>query len=282
VRRMLLVAVLVGACAGAVHVGTAQAISPCGTFNASGTLTADCEAPLIVNASGITVNLGGHKVICNADIDGLTIDNGVSSALVENGRVTSGSSTCANDIIVEGDSNRLLGLGADDADNQGIEVDGDGNQLMAVDSSFNGNDGLIVLGDRNVIRGSRFTGNVDDGAGFFLGVGNTLQHNYVAFNGDKGIIAGASATGIVNNQSAFNGNAGIYLSDGSTFSFVYLNQTYRNDVGIWINNTSSHDIVIVNGSYANFIWDMEDDNANCDGNVWFNNLFVSANQNCIS
>jgi Right handed beta helix region len=281
VRRMLLLAVVVGACAGAVHVGTAQAISPCGTFNASGTLTADCEAPLIVNASGITVNLGGHKVICNADIDGLTIDNGVSSALVENGRVTSGSSTCANDIIVEGDSNRLLGLGADDADNQGIVVDGDKNQLTAVDSSFNTNDGVIVLGDGNIVRSSRFTGNGDDGAGVFLGSFNILQHNYVAFNGDKGIIVGGDHTSIFNNQSAFNSTAGIYLSDGSTLSVVYLNQTYRNDVGIWINNTSSLNIVIINGSYANFIWDMEDDNANCDSNNWFTNLFTTANQACI-
>src|SRR5216117_2509153 len=98
---MLFLAVLVGAYAGAVHVGTAQAISPCGSFNSSATLSADCEAPLIVNASGITVNLGGHKVICNNDIDGVVFDV-VSFSLLENGRVTSGSSTCANDIVVEG------------------------------------------------------------------------------------------------------------------------------------------------------------------------------------
>jgi len=141
-------------------------------------------------------------------------------------------------------------------------------------------DGGIVFGDSNVIRSSRFTGNGDDGVSFFEGSDNILQHNYVAFNGDKGIISGSDSTIIFNNQSAFN-SVGIYLSDGSVGTAVSLNQTYRNNVGIQI-ATSSHDVVSFNGSYANFTWDMEDDNASCDTDIWFNNLFVSANQGCIS
>src|SRR5262245_11138556 len=278
-RRMLLLAVLVAACAGAVHVGSAQAIAACGTFNSSGTLTADCAAPLIVNRDGITVNLGGHKVICNTTSKGVVFDV-VSNSLLENGRVTSGSSACVNGIDVDGDSNQVLGVGVDSASNQGIGVSGDFNRITAVDSSFNGNDGVIVFGDGNVVRSSRFTGNGDDGASTFNGLGNSFRHNYVAFNGDKGIIAGSDFTVIFNNQSAFN-DVGIYLSDGSKNNLVILNQTYRNDVGIWINSTSSDNLLDTNGSYANFIWDMQDDNASCDSNAWLNNLFVTGNQGCI-
>jgi len=277
---MLLLAVLVAACVGAVHVGTAQAISACGSFNSSATLTADCVAPLNITASGITVDLGGHKVICNSSVEGVVFIF-ASRSVLKNGRVTSGSGNCMDGVIVGGFSNQLLGVGVDSASAQGILVEGGGNRLTAVDSSFNGNDGVIVFGDGNVIRSSRFTGNGDDGASFFQGADNILQHNYVAFNGDKGIISGADSTIIFNNQSAFNG-VGIYLSDGSTGNALSLNQTYRNNVGIQINPTSNHDVVSFNGSYANFTWDMQDDNASCDTDLWFDNLFVSANQGCIS
>src|SRR5262245_48582753 len=135
---MLLVAVLVAACAGAVHVGSARAISACGTFNSSGTLTADCVAPLIVNRDGITVNLGGHKVICNNGLTTGVVFDMVSHSLLENGRVTSGSASCQDGVIVEGDSNQVLGVGVDSAVVQGILVNGEGNRLTKVDSSFNG------------------------------------------------------------------------------------------------------------------------------------------------
>jgi hypothetical protein len=112
--------------------------------------------------------------------------------------------------------------------------------------------GLVDSHPRRRLLGLGFT--IPD----FLGFGNTLRHNYVAFNGDKGIISGSTSTIIFNNQSAFN-DVGIYLSDGSKGNLVSLNQTCRNDVGIWINATSNHDAVSVNGSYLNFTWDMQDE-----------------------
>src|SRR5437867_8357679 len=95
-RRLLLTVLVVG-CAGAVNVGSAQAIADCGTITASTTLTADCAAPLVVGASGITVNLGGHSVLCNGSpfvFDGIEIPDGVSSSTVMNGSVRGGTGTC--------------------------------------------------------------------------------------------------------------------------------------------------------------------------------------------
>jgi hypothetical protein len=99
-------------------------------------------------------------------------------------------------------------------------------------------------------------------------------------NDDKGIISGANSTIIYGNHSLFN-DKGIYLSDGSTGSLLELNQTYENNVGIQINNTSFGNLVFLNGSYANGL-DMEDDNANCDTNLWTLNVFSTSNQNCIN
>ena len=162
----------------------------------------------------------------------------------------------------------------------GIDVTGDSNSLLLVTGNRNGDNGLLVLGSNNTVRQSTFAANGDDGAGFFTGVGNSITRSRTFLNNDKGIIVGASATLVTENHSFFN-DIGLYFSDGSVGSTAVLNQTYANDVGIWINSTSKSNSVVFNGSYANHTWDMEDDNASCDSNLWFNNLFSTANQSCI-
>ncbi len=280
-RKFLLLALAVAACAGAVHVGSAQALATCGTFTASTTLTADCAAPLTANASGITIDLGGHVVRCDSATFGIIIPALVSNVTVKNGSVRGGLSSCIDDIEVRGDSNHLTSVGAFNASSHGFSVFGDSNTMLLITGNFNGDGGVVVFGDNNTIRQGQFAGNGDDGAEFFLGTGNTIARSRTFLNSDKGIIVGASNTSVLENQSFFN-HVGLYFSDGSTGSLAFLNQTYRNDLGIWINGTSTDNTIIINGSYANFIWDMADDNTNCDSNLWFNNLFSTANQSCIS
>jgi hypothetical protein len=279
-KRLLLVAALVAACAGAVHVGTAQAIAPCGSFAVSTTLTADCAAPLGISQSGITIDLGGHSVICDvAAPKGVFIPFFIAFSTVRNGTVRGGLSSCVNDIQVDGASNNLTSVRAFDASNQGIEVQGDSNTLLLVTANGNGNDGVIVFGDDNIVRQSTFAANGDDGASFFTGSGNGIARSRTFLNSGSGIINGANQTVIQQNHSFFN-TTGIKFTDGSSDSTAVLNQTYQNSIGIWVKSSTSDDIVF-NGSYANSIWDMEDDNANCDSNLWFNNLFSTANQSCI-
>jgi hypothetical protein len=84
----------------------------CGTITASTTLSADCAAPLIVGANGITINLGGRSVVCDAPEPwGILVPFGTSSVAVQNGTVRGGLSTCADDVNVGGDSNRLSRCG---------------------------------------------------------------------------------------------------------------------------------------------------------------------------
>jgi hypothetical protein len=281
VLKFLLLILAVAACAGALHVGTAQAISPCGSFTSSTTLTADCAAPLLVGGSGITIDLGGHSVVCDvAASTGVLIPFFVSSSTLRNGAVRGGLSSCVNDIQVDGSSNNVTSVRAFDASNQGIEVTGDSNTLLLVTANGNDNDGLIVFGDNNTIRQGTFAANGDDGASFFTGSANAITRSRTFLNAGSGIILGANNSVASENHSFFN-TTGIKFTDGSSGSVAVLNQTYRNSFGIWV-KSSMNDSIVFNGSYANFIWDMEDDNANCDGNLWFNNLFSTANQACIN
>ena len=221
-------------------------------------------------------------MVCDTpELWGILIPFGTSNVTVQNGVVRGGLSSCVDDVNIAGNSNQLTSLRLVDASNQGVTVGGDSNTLLSVTANFNDNDGLIVFGDDNLIRLGSFAANGDDGASFFLGTGNSITRSRSFLNNGRGILVGASNTVVTQNQSFFNAT-GISFSDGSTGSIAVLNQTYRNDVGIWIKSTSTTDIVTINGSYANFVWDMEDDNANCDSNVWFNNLFSTANQSCIS
>src|SRR5262249_38191171 len=88
-RRLLLLAIVSAACFGVVQVGVAHAINACGTISSSTTLSADCSGTLTVGASGITVDLGGHSVICSGAPGTFGIQvGGWSDVLVKNGSVT--------------------------------------------------------------------------------------------------------------------------------------------------------------------------------------------------
>jgi parallel beta-helix repeat protein len=67
--RKLLLGLLLVTIAGLGNAGAAGAQSappPCGVVTRSTTLTSDCTGPLVVAASGITVNLNGHTVSCGS------------------------------------------------------------------------------------------------------------------------------------------------------------------------------------------------------------------------
>ncbi len=278
-KRLVLLGVVLAVCAGAVHVGSAQALAVCGTISVSTTLTADCAAPLTVDASGITVDLGGHSVVCDTPApEGIFVDPGVSNTTVRNGTVRPGLSACLEGVNVEGHSNRLTSLRAFGAI-EGFVVGGESNTLLLVTASFNFDDGMAVFGSNGIIRQATLTQN-GNGADFIIGTGNTITRSRSFLNTFTGITIGGNST-FVNQNQLFLNNTGIYLSGGSRGSTVALNQVYSNVTGIYIDGTSSDNDVVINGSFANSDVDMRDDNANCDSNLWFDNLFSTANQSCI-
>jgi hypothetical protein len=277
--RKFLVLVAVAASFGVLQVGVAHAAA-CGVVTSSTTLTSDCVAPLIVGASGITVDLNNHAVVCNLNVDGILVPNFVSSVHVRNGRVTSGLSPCFNGLDVKGSSSVFSALHIRDATHQGVQVDGDSNRLTAITSDRNVGDGFIVFGSDNTITSSSAADNDDDGISFFVGSDNTVLASRAVGNADKGIISGSSRTLILSNISSNNGR-GIYLSDNSTGSLVLSNSTTNNVIGIEINPTSSSNRVVGNISLSNTLFDLSDDNANCDSNFWAFNVFGTRNQSCI-
>jgi copper-binding protein NosD len=279
VRKFLLLTLAIAACAGAAHVGTAQAIAACGTITSSTTLAADCSAPLIVGASGIVVDLGGHSVVCNSSqAVGLSVPNGTSAVTVRNGKVRANNATCLEGVNVEGDFNQVTSV-TESGGSDGFVVGGDSNTLLLATAASNFSDGVAVFGDNNTVRQATLMENLN-GADFILGHRNTITRSRIFLN-ETGISVDGDAMDIDQNH-VFRNNTGIYFSGGSQRSVVFLNQAYLNEVGIRIDDLSSgSNSVFVNGSYANFTWDMEDDNANCDSNLWFNNVFGTANQNCI-
>jgi parallel beta-helix repeat protein len=276
-RKFLLV-LAVAASFAAVQVGVAYA-APCGTVTSSTTLAANCDAPLTISASGITVNLNGHAVVCNAAVNGIVVPSNVSNVQVRNGTVTNGSSNCVNGVDVAGDANQFSSLRVHNAGTQGVSVGGDSNQFTSIIADHAGNDGFISLGSLNVVRNFVAAFNNDDGIGFFVGSGNEVSISQAVGNADKGIISGSSDTTIFGNRVSDN-DRGIYLSDNSTGSLVFLNSARANNIGIEINNTSSGNRVLLNTSRTNNL-DMSDDNPNCDSNIWAVNFFNTRNQSCI-
>src|SRR5262245_47000515 len=117
-RKGLLLAILSVACFGVIQVGAANAAA-CGPITASTTLGSDCAAPLIVGASGITVDLGGHSVLCSGAPGEIGIDVGSwSDVQIENGSV----SGCEEGVLADGgDSNEFRALTLTD-NNVGFEV----------------------------------------------------------------------------------------------------------------------------------------------------------------
>jgi hypothetical protein len=281
VRRLLLLTVLVVCCAGAVNVANAQAISTCGTITSSTTLTADCAAPLTVGASGITVDLGGHSVVCDSPVNGIDIPSFVSSSTVANGSAEGGLGTCLNGVTVEGSSNRLTSLTANNALGAGFAISGDSNRLLAVSGNHNFNFGVQVTGSFNTVQLGTFGFN-GVGASVASGTRNEIARSRTFDSNGFGIVVTDNATGTgVTLNTSFDNFGGYAVASGTTRSILFLNQAYLNPfAGIWIQSGSNHNSVVLNGSYLNTL-DMRDDNANCDSNLWALNLFSTANQSCI-
>ena len=283
----VLVLVAVAVCAGAFHVGTAKAIGPCGTITSSTTLTDDCIAPLTIGASGVTVDLNRHFVICTSAVNGIVIPSWVQLAIVQRGLVLGASlsdpdAKCVTGVQVEGSSNQVNQIDVFSA-GKGFQVGTEAtganfNRLMGDEAESNASDGFIVFGSYNTVSGG-FSLMNQRGISFFHGVGNKVSQNGVVRNYDKDIVSGSDQTIIASNRVGTS-PYGIYLSDNSTGSTIYQNRVALTGTGIDITPTSSGNVIYSNFSRGNTL-DMNDENAFCDGNIWNLNTFDTANQGCI-
>jgi parallel beta-helix repeat protein len=255
-RRVFLLAILSVACFGVVHVGVASAAA-CGPITSSTTLSSDCAAPLIVGAGGITVDLGGHSVLCSGAPGEIGIDVGSwSDVRVENGSV----SGCEEGVFADGgDANEFAALTLTD-NNVGFEV------ANSISSTIM----------RSEVMNSPFTGIL-----LFQTSGFHVHRNTVS-NSGIGIFDNGGTDNVISSNSASDGvgiaDVGILLNAQS--DVVVRNSTVGNGTGIWVSEPLGGNRLLANTSTQNGL-DMRDDAPGCDANVWKANKFVTANQPCI-
>jgi hypothetical protein len=238
-------------------VGAAHAAPPCGTITSSTTLSSDCAAPLTVGASGITVNLGGHSVLCSGAPGETGIDVGSSSdVLVENGTVNN----CEEGVLADGGNfNRYLAVSLTN-NNVGFEIS-------------NSSSSAIL---RSQVTNSPFTGVLLFQTSGFLVYRNTV------LNSNTGIFDnGGTNNVILSNTASFGvGISDVGLLISAQSDVVLHNSTVANETGIWVSATLGGNKLLGNTSMQNTL-DMRDDAAGCDSNIWKVNNFVTANQPCI-
>ena len=75
---------------------------------------------------------------------------------------------------------------------------------------------------------------------------------------------------------------GIVLMDNAMYNILRSN-TVRNHPGsgIVLSETATRNLILANHAFQNTPWDAEDDNPDCDANIWKANRFGTANQSCI-
>jgi parallel beta-helix repeat protein len=195
----------------------------------------------ISGSDGNTIT--GNDVIHNGPFDGIGLVGAASANLIE-------------DNIV---SENHVGTTADD----GIRIEGPGatnNTVRGNTVSANGLDGIAVFSDQA-------TGS--------LNVGNVIEENTVTANGfgflgarpGDGIrtFLRANDTTIANNAVHDNAGSGILIAEGSL----------NNEI---LTNTSTGNARQATAAAPRF--DLHDLNPACDANVWFGNVFGTANPAC--
>lgn len=155
----------------------------------------------------------------------------------------------------------------------GINVQGGSNdRILNCDSIANSGNG-VILASSNVNTISNCSINGNSGYGVWLDTAHQNQIFTSAINGNGkiGVLVGCHKEG------KCNGNKGSDLN--------HLSSTGANGnagAGITVEEGSSNNQITNMSSAGNGgSFDLIDNNANCDGNLWFNNAFGNASQSCI-
>lgn len=123
----------------------------------------------------------------------------------------------------------------------------------------------------NVVKQNTITRNGLDGVGVFINSpDNVVRENFIEDNGTQ-----------VGIPPHTRGGDGIHVFRGANRTDVFANDVYNNARdGIHIDERAFQNDIYNNKTGANDRFDLDDDNPNCDANVWQNNFFVTFNQPC--
>lgn len=260
---------------GAIHVLTGD-VGPCDGEDTALTLV----GPTVLLMNGFSVFCGDLDMDEEVPIGIVMTERG---ALVFDGTVTGcddgvGVNGEGNHILkelhtfgniddgfdIESDFNTFLDSSAHDNGDNGFAVNGNSNSL--VDNASNGNEdrGFEVDGNNNFIVGNQAQDNQGDGIRLDDGTVTLVVGNAMVNNADDGIEINSSGNFVAGNEVLTNGEDGIQLSEGAENNTVLANTALGNNTGA-VEDT----------------FDLEDQNPDCDNNLWAGNSFDTSNQLCI-
>src|SRR6266566_3630104 len=281
----------------------------CGPVTTNTNLSGDCTGPLVVAASGITVNLGGHAVTCGPVPNPPPSSFGIEILDQTNDHVTNGEvENCFIGIEISlGGGHELSNLNVHNNGNVGIDLKASSNNdIRNTISSSNSNigvdlekatfnkldhlqieqnstDGIAVAAgaDNNVVTSSFLLRNAQVGISL-AGSNNMIDQSTTVSESEVGIEVAFSTGNTIRATSAVQNDAyGILLLIGATNTTIQSSDASNNGRGIELFHGATSNLIMSNKAFGNTSVDLEDDNADCDANTWKSNQFGTANQPCI-
>jgi parallel beta-helix repeat protein len=280
----------------AAHVGCGQVITTNTTLDSN---VGPCPGNgIIIRAENVTLDLNGYSVLgaapsgTGSDSVGILVDF-VGGAQVRNGTVAGFGRGV---VLLQRAGSTLERLNVRGNRNVGIVVSSFQNVVRGNVVEGNGGDGVFIAGGPgNVIESNVIRGN--GGTGFFLTAGGlnsrtggtVLRGNSISANGLDGVVLGGLTGGasVTSNVIAENRRNGVVIGELAGLHLVQSNQILANLAnGVRIVRTPGPPApgsrVLSNTALRNALFDLADENENCDSNTWSGNQFGTRNQTCIN
>ena len=229
--------------------------------------TASPDAPIPVTTCGTVISSPGKYALANSLSCSTTIAIDIEASNVTfllNGYTISGVGFTANFGINVGSVGSItnvsiLGPGVITNEIQGVRLACSSCMVANVSATQN-TDGFAIPASNgtlnNVLKGN--TANNNSRYGFSLGGdNNTIKGNDSSNNATGFVLLDGNGNEIRGNSANSNSQDGIQVFQGTA------------------------NIIRGNTAMGNNIFDLEDDDTNCDSNIWQGNDFVTASQSCI-
>ena len=243
---------------------------------------------ITITASNVALHLGGHTVSSSdcdlaRNISGIFVAGGVTDVRIDGGVVIG-----FNDgVVLSSSRSRVAGMTVKNSCVSGIHVQGEKNRVETNVVTGSGSDGIALFpASHSVISSNYSSGNKRGGVALSASAhDNTIADNILNSNGGGGAGYGVAifdgTNNVVRNNAASYNGIGIRVSlavnptgDPQLGNKILSNTVSGNsDTGIWIEANGAPSIVRRNKVLGSGDVDMLDDSAQCDGNIWRNNIF---------
>jgi len=203
----------------------------------------------------------------------------VSATLNLNGFTVSGTggNTC---IQVNGTRSTLRGPGSVQSCHRGVVMAGDGRHVVQdVLSEFHTNNGFLLASNDNRLTHNTSRSNMFVGISIGTSQGNLLTGNTATSNGVFGLEIVGTSHHLVNNTATDNGVTGfLLLGNDNKLESNFAANNDTNGIEVLVGATGNR--LMGNVGESNSVFDLADDNPNCDQNRWQGNT-GTRNQPCI-